>query len=103
MSGRSRSNGRARTASGCARGRSRRGRTRAGILAGRGVRWRRPCSPSPTRLRQAIATQDIGLRRDASTIQLDIGYRGSVPASDDRGDTAGDAGAVPDHLAPIGF
>ena len=37
---------------------------------------------SDTRLRQALAQQDI--RRDASTIQLDVNYRGSSLSSDDR-------------------
>jgi 2-polyprenyl-6-methoxyphenol hydroxylase-like FAD-dependent oxidoreductase len=43
---------------------------------------------SNARLEQALEQQDIISRRDASTIQLDVGYRGSVLASDDRDETA---------------
>ena len=41
---------------------------------------------SNARLAQTLQRQEI--RRDASTIQLDVGYRGSVLARDDRDDTA---------------
>jgi 2-polyprenyl-6-methoxyphenol hydroxylase-like FAD-dependent oxidoreductase len=41
---------------------------------------------SNARLAQTLNHQD--LRRDASTVQLDVGYRGSVLARDDRDDTA---------------
>lgn len=44
---------------------------------------------SNTRLKQALDGNDIRLHRDASTIQLDVGYRGSALARDDRDDTAG--------------
>ncbi|GAB3812764.1 FAD-dependent oxidoreductase [Micromonospora zhanjiangensis] len=43
---------------------------------------------SNARLRQALESNDIPTRRDASTIQLDVGYRGSVLARDDRDDAA---------------
>jgi 2-polyprenyl-6-methoxyphenol hydroxylase-like FAD-dependent oxidoreductase len=43
---------------------------------------------SNARLKQSLERSDIRLRRDASTIQLDVGYRGSVLARDDRDDTA---------------
>jgi 2-polyprenyl-6-methoxyphenol hydroxylase-like FAD-dependent oxidoreductase len=41
---------------------------------------------SNARLTQALEQKDI--RRDASTIQLDVSYRGSALARDDRGETA---------------
>ena len=43
---------------------------------------------SNARLKQTLERSDIRLRRDASTIQLDVGYRGSALARDDRDDTA---------------
>lgn len=43
---------------------------------------------SNARLKQTLEQNDIRLRRDASTIQLDVGYRGSALARDDRDDTA---------------
>ncbi|MDI5965456.1 FAD-dependent oxidoreductase [Streptantibioticus silvisoli] len=43
---------------------------------------------SNTRLRQALEDNAIPTRRDASTIQLDVGYRGSALARDDRDDAA---------------
>jgi 2-polyprenyl-6-methoxyphenol hydroxylase-like FAD-dependent oxidoreductase len=43
---------------------------------------------SNARLKQALEQQDIVSRRDASTIQLDVGYRGSALARDDRDETA---------------
>jgi 2-polyprenyl-6-methoxyphenol hydroxylase-like FAD-dependent oxidoreductase len=43
---------------------------------------------SNARLKQALERSDIRVRRDASTIQLDVGYRGSALARDDRDDTA---------------
>jgi 2-polyprenyl-6-methoxyphenol hydroxylase-like FAD-dependent oxidoreductase len=43
---------------------------------------------SDARLKQVIDHHDMPTRRDASTIQLDVGYRGSALASDDRDDTA---------------
>jgi 2-polyprenyl-6-methoxyphenol hydroxylase-like FAD-dependent oxidoreductase len=43
---------------------------------------------SNARLEQALERSDIRLHRDASTIQLDVGYRGSALARDDRDDTA---------------
>jgi 2-polyprenyl-6-methoxyphenol hydroxylase-like FAD-dependent oxidoreductase len=39
-------------------------------------------------LKQTIEQQGLPTRRDASTIQLDVGYRGSVLARDDRDETA---------------
>lgn len=39
-------------------------------------------------LKKAIERKDILTRRDASTLQLDVGYRGSVLARDDRDETA---------------
>jgi hypothetical protein len=42
---------------------------------------------SNARLKQAFEQKDFS-RRDASTIQLDVGYRGSVWARDDRDETA---------------
>ncbi|MFG1926416.1 FAD-dependent oxidoreductase [Cryptosporangium sp. NPDC048952] len=41
---------------------------------------------SDTRLKRMIDENDIPIRRDASTIQLDVGYRGSALARDDRDD-----------------
>jgi 2-polyprenyl-6-methoxyphenol hydroxylase-like FAD-dependent oxidoreductase len=43
---------------------------------------------SNARLKQALEQKDILTRRDASTIQLDVGYRGSALARDDRDETA---------------
>ena len=43
---------------------------------------------SNARLQQAIELNGIPTRRDASTIQLDVGYRGSALAHDDRDETA---------------
>jgi len=43
---------------------------------------------SNARLAQTLERADMPLRRDTSTIQLDVNYRGSVLARDDRDDTA---------------
>jgi 2-polyprenyl-6-methoxyphenol hydroxylase-like FAD-dependent oxidoreductase len=43
---------------------------------------------SNARLKQTVEEQAVPLRRDASTIQLDVNYRGSALARDDRGGTA---------------
>jgi len=43
---------------------------------------------SNARLKQALEHKDIRARRDASTIQLDVNYRGSALARDDRDETA---------------
>ena len=43
---------------------------------------------SNARLKQTLEHHDVPTRRDASTIQLDVGYRGSALACDDRPDTA---------------
>ncbi|WP_280409057.1 FAD-dependent oxidoreductase [Nocardia brasiliensis] len=43
---------------------------------------------SNARLAKIVQTNVISVDRDASTIQLDVGYRGSVLASDDRDDQA---------------
>jgi 2-polyprenyl-6-methoxyphenol hydroxylase-like FAD-dependent oxidoreductase len=43
---------------------------------------------STKRLTQVVTSNDSLLRRDTSTIQLDVGYRGSVLAVDDRSDDA---------------
>jgi 2-polyprenyl-6-methoxyphenol hydroxylase-like FAD-dependent oxidoreductase len=43
---------------------------------------------SNARLEQAVQTNSIPVHRDATTMQLDIGYRGSVLARDDRDETA---------------
>lgn len=43
---------------------------------------------SNVRLSSAVANNGISVRRDASTVQLDVGYRGSRLARDDRDDTA---------------
>jgi hypothetical protein len=43
---------------------------------------------SNVRLRRMLEDNDVPTRRDASTIQLDVGYRGSVLARDDRDGTA---------------
>jgi 2-polyprenyl-6-methoxyphenol hydroxylase-like FAD-dependent oxidoreductase len=43
---------------------------------------------SNARLRRMLEDNDVPIRRDASTIQLDVGYRGSVLARDDRDGTA---------------
>ncbi|MGW5101211.1 FAD-dependent oxidoreductase [Streptomyces sp. NPDC004100] len=43
---------------------------------------------STARLEQMMRAKDIPTRRDASTIQLDIGYRGLALAHDDRDDNA---------------
>jgi hypothetical protein len=43
---------------------------------------------SNARLKQAIDDKGMSPRRDASTIQLGVGYRGSVLARDDRDETA---------------
>jgi len=43
---------------------------------------------STTRLEQAIEQKALPTRRDASTIQLDINYRGSALSRDDRDETA---------------
>ena len=39
---------------------------------------------SNARMQQVVGHQELPLRRDASTTQLDVGYRGSVLARDDR-------------------
>ena len=44
---------------------------------------------SNARLQEAIAQKGIPTRRDASTMQLGVGYRGSSLACDDRGEGAG--------------
>ncbi|WP_375483927.1 FAD-dependent oxidoreductase [uncultured Jatrophihabitans sp.] len=43
---------------------------------------------SNDRLRQTLRTNAIPTRRDATTMQLDVGYRGSVLAQDDRAEDA---------------
>lgn len=43
---------------------------------------------SDTRLAKSIETNAVPIERDASTIQLDVGYRGSVLTRDDRDDQA---------------
>jgi hypothetical protein len=43
---------------------------------------------SNARLAQVLGQQGLGVRRDASTIQLGVNYRGSVLARDDRDETA---------------
>jgi hypothetical protein len=43
---------------------------------------------SNARLTQAVEQKGFATRRDASTIQLDVGYRGSALARDDRDETA---------------
>lgn len=43
---------------------------------------------SDARLKQVIEQNEMPVRRDASTIELDVSYRGSVLARDDRADTA---------------
>ncbi|QAY61724.1 3-(3-hydroxyphenyl)propionate hydroxylase [Microbacterium protaetiae] len=43
---------------------------------------------SNERLKQALAQKGMTTRRDASTIQLGVGYRGSMLAHDDRDETA---------------
>lgn len=43
---------------------------------------------SNARLKQAIEDKDVPIRRDASTIQLDINYRASTLARDDRDESA---------------
>ena len=43
---------------------------------------------SDTRLKQALETKALPTRRDARTTQLDVGYRNSALASDDRDDAA---------------
>jgi 2-polyprenyl-6-methoxyphenol hydroxylase-like FAD-dependent oxidoreductase len=43
---------------------------------------------SNARLKQTIEDHVVPLRRDVSTIQLDVNYRGSALARDDRGETA---------------
>jgi 2-polyprenyl-6-methoxyphenol hydroxylase-like FAD-dependent oxidoreductase len=43
---------------------------------------------SNARLKEALDRKEAPTRRDASTIQLDVGYRGSVLARDDRDETA---------------
>lgn len=43
---------------------------------------------SDARLRKVLRDKGISTRRDASTIQLDVGYRGSALARDDRNETA---------------
>jgi 2-polyprenyl-6-methoxyphenol hydroxylase-like FAD-dependent oxidoreductase len=43
---------------------------------------------SNQRLKQVVDRQELPVRRDASTIQLDVGYRGSALARDDRDTTA---------------
>jgi 2-polyprenyl-6-methoxyphenol hydroxylase-like FAD-dependent oxidoreductase len=43
---------------------------------------------SNARLKQALEDNTVPTRRDASTIQLDVGYRGSALARDDRAGTA---------------
>jgi 2-polyprenyl-6-methoxyphenol hydroxylase-like FAD-dependent oxidoreductase len=45
-------------------------------------------SLSNARLRQMLDRNEIPIHRDATTIQLDLGYRGSPLARDDRDDTA---------------
>jgi 2-polyprenyl-6-methoxyphenol hydroxylase-like FAD-dependent oxidoreductase len=60
---------------------------------------------SNARLAQALEDNTMPTRRDASTIQLDVGYRGSVLARDDRDDTAslraGDRAPDATNLATI--
>jgi 2-polyprenyl-6-methoxyphenol hydroxylase-like FAD-dependent oxidoreductase len=59
---------------------------------------------SNARLQEVIEKNAVPVRRDASTIQLDVGYRGSSLARDDRDDTAtlraGDR--APDAVVPGG-
>lgn len=43
---------------------------------------------SNARLKEALATNALPIRRDESTIQLDVGYRGSALARDDRAEDA---------------
>ncbi len=43
---------------------------------------------SNARLRQALEQKEVPTRRDASTIELDVGYRGSALARDDRDEAA---------------
>ena len=43
---------------------------------------------SNARLAETLRTHDVPIMRDASTIQLDVGYRGSTLARDDRDDTS---------------
>src|SRR5262249_6204470 len=43
---------------------------------------------SNTRLKQVIEQKELPTRRDASTIQLDVNYRGSALARDDRNGAA---------------
>jgi 2-polyprenyl-6-methoxyphenol hydroxylase-like FAD-dependent oxidoreductase len=43
---------------------------------------------SNARLARTIERNDVPIRRDASTIELDVGYRGSALARDDREETA---------------
>jgi 2-polyprenyl-6-methoxyphenol hydroxylase-like FAD-dependent oxidoreductase/catechol 2,3-dioxygenase-like lactoylglutathione lyase family enzyme len=43
---------------------------------------------SNERMKEVIGRQELPIRRDASTIQLDVGYRGSALARDDRGPAA---------------
>jgi hypothetical protein len=43
---------------------------------------------SNARLKEALESKEVPTRRDASTIQLDVGYRGSALARDDRDETA---------------
>jgi 2-polyprenyl-6-methoxyphenol hydroxylase-like FAD-dependent oxidoreductase len=44
---------------------------------------------SNARLKQTVTTNEVSTKRDESTIQLDINYRGSTLAIDDRTDDAG--------------
>lgn len=54
---------------------------------------------SNARLREAIEQRGMSVRRDASTIQLDVGYRGLALASDDRSDRDNGEGRAGD--APL--
>lgn len=60
---------------------------------------------SDARLAETIKTRAMPLRRDASTIQLDIGYRGSALVRDDRDDgaelRAGDRAPDATNLATV--
>ncbi|WP_216901046.1 FAD-dependent oxidoreductase [Nocardia alni] len=60
---------------------------------------------SNARLGQVLEQKGISTRRDASTLQLDVNYRGSVLARDDRDDTAhlraGDRAPDSTHLTTV--
>jgi hypothetical protein len=61
---------------------------------------------SNARLAQTIERNDVPIRRDASTIELDLNYRGSALARDDRDETAalraGDRAPDATGLATVG-